>query len=51
MTTEKATAKPNEDGGSGVIGAMDTRLTWEGTVESGEGVSSVTPAAARGRDL
>ena len=42
MTTEKATAKPNEDGGSGVIGAMDTRLTWEGTVESGEGVSSVT---------
>ena len=42
MTTEKATAKPNEDGGSGVIGAMNTRLTWEGTVESGEDVSSVT---------
>ena len=42
MTTEKATAKPNEDGGSGVIGAMNTRLTWEGTVEADEDVSSVT---------
>ncbi len=42
MTTDKATAKPNEDGGSGVIGGMDTRLTWEGTVEEGESVDSVT---------
>lgn len=42
LTTEKATARPNEDGGSGVIGGMDTRLTWEGTVEPGEQVSSVT---------
>ena len=42
MTTDKATAKPNEDGGSGVIGGMDTRLTWEGTVEDGESVDSVT---------
>ncbi len=42
LTCDKATAKPNEDGGSGVIGAMDTRLTWEGTVETGESVTSVT---------
>ena len=42
LTTDKATAKPNEDGGSGVIGGMDTRLTWEGTVEDGESVTSVT---------
>ncbi len=42
LTCDKATAKPNEDGGSGVIGAMDTRLTWEGTVEEGESVTSVT---------
>ena len=28
LTTEKATARPNEDGGDGVIGGMDTRLTW-----------------------
>ncbi|MGQ5426106.1 ABC transporter permease subunit [Thermophilibacter sp. ZX-H3] len=42
LTTEKATARPNEDGGDGVIGGMDTRLTWEGTVEPGEEVTSVT---------
>ena len=42
LTTDKATAKPNEDGGSGVLGGMDTRLTWEGTVEDGENVTSVT---------
>ena len=48
MTTEKATAKPNEDGGSGVIGAMDTRLTWEGTVGDDESVESVTLALPEG---
>jgi polar amino acid transport system substrate-binding protein len=42
LTTNKATARPNEDGGSGVIGGLDTRLTWEGTVEEGEEVSAVT---------
>ena len=48
LTTEKATAKPNEDGGSGVIGAMDTRLTWEGTVGDDESVESVTLALPEG---
>ncbi|MBQ1841238.1 MAG: hypothetical protein II128_07910, partial [Atopobiaceae bacterium] len=42
LTTNKATARPNENGGSGVIGGLTTRLTWEGTVEEGEEVSSVT---------
>ena len=42
LTTNKATARPNEDGGSGVIGGIATRLTWEGTVEEGEEVSEVT---------
>ena len=42
LTTEKATARPNEDGGKRVIGGLDTRLTWEATVEEGEDVSSVT---------
>ena len=42
LSCDKATAKPNEDGGTGVIGAMNTRLTWEGTVDAGESVSSVT---------
>ena len=42
LTTSKATARPNEDGGDSVIGGIDTRLTWEGTVDEGETVSSVT---------
>lgn len=46
LTTQKATARPNEDGGSGVIGGMDTRLTWEGTVDAGETVSSITLSIA-----
>ncbi|MBQ6650248.1 MAG: ABC transporter permease subunit [Atopobiaceae bacterium] len=42
MTTNKATARPNQQGGNGVVGGIPTRLTWEGTVEEGEEVSSVT---------
>lgn len=41
MTTEKATARPNEDGGKRVIGGIATRLTWQGVVEEGEEVTSV----------
>ncbi len=42
MTTNKATARPNENGGSNVIGGLPTRLTWEGSVEEGEEVTSIT---------
>ena len=42
LTTNKATARPNEDGGSSVIGGLPTRLTWEGVVDEGEEVSEVT---------
>lgn len=42
MTTNKATARPNEDGGDSVIGGIATRLTWEGTVGDDEQVSSIT---------
>lgn len=42
LTTNKATARPNEDGGSSVIGGLPTRLTWEGTVDDGEEVKAVT---------
>ena len=48
LTTEKATARPNEDGGSGVIGGMPTRLTWEGVVEPGEQIKSVTLSLPEG---
>ncbi len=42
LTTNKATARSNEDGGSAVIGGLPTRLTWEGTVGDNEEVASVT---------
>ena len=42
LTTEKATARPNEDGGRRVIGGLPTRLTWEGIVGEGESVTAVT---------
>lgn len=44
LTTNKATARPNEDGGHSVIGGLPTRLTWEGTVEEDEEIVSVTLA-------
>lgn len=44
LTTNKATARPNENGGHNVIGGLPTRLTWEGTVDTGEQVVSVTLA-------
>ena len=42
VAVSKATARPNESGGSGVIGGEGTRLTWEGTVHVDSGISSVT---------
>ena len=48
MTTEKATARPNEDGGKRVIGGIATRLTWEGTVDKGEEINSVTLSLPEG---
>ena len=42
LTTNKATARSNEDGGNGVIGGLPTRLTWEGTVGDDEEVTTVT---------
>ncbi len=42
LTTNKATARSNEDGGSNVIGGIETRLTWEGTVGEDEELVSIT---------
>ena len=41
LTTEKATARPNEDGGNQVLGGIHTRLTWEGTVGADEEVAAI----------
>ncbi|MDO4797577.1 MAG: amino acid ABC transporter permease [Coriobacteriales bacterium] len=51
LTTSKATARPNEDGGTAIIGGLPTRLTWEGTVDAGEKVSGVTLALSEGSDF
>ena len=51
LETNKATARPNESGGSNVIGGLETRLTWEGTVEEGESVKSVTLVLPEGSDF
>ncbi|MCH3942439.1 MAG: amino acid ABC transporter permease [Atopobiaceae bacterium] len=48
LTTNKATARPNEQGGDGVIGGENTRLTWEGTVDAGEQVESITLSLPEG---
>ena len=42
LTTDKATARPNESGGSRVLGGIATRLTWEGTVADDEEVAAIT---------
>ena len=48
LTTEKATARPNEDGGKRVLGGVETRLTWEGIVDEGEEVKVVTLSLPEG---
>lgn len=51
LTTSKATARPNEDGGTAVIGGLPTRLTWEGVVDDGESVSGITLVLPDGSDF
>lgn len=51
ITVGKATARPNEEGGDSIIGGIDTRLTWEGTVHVADGVSSVTLQLPEGSSL
>lgn len=44
LTTEKCTAKPNADaaGDNSVLGATETRITWDADVAEGEGISAVS---------
>lgn len=51
VVVNKATARPNEDGGDSVIGGMKTRLTWEATLNVAEGVSSVTLELPEGSEV
>ena len=42
LSTAKLTAKPNGDSGSDVLGATDTRITWEGQATDDESLTSVS---------
>lgn len=42
LSTAKLTAKPNSDSGSDVLGATDTRITWEGQASDDEQLTAVT---------
>ncbi|WP_251213247.1 ABC transporter permease subunit [Adlercreutzia murintestinalis] len=51
LTTERFTAKSNQDGADGIMGATDTRITWQGQADEGESVSSVTITLPEGSVL
>lgn len=44
LTTEKCSARPNSDaaGDNSVLGATETRITWDADVAEGEGISAVS---------
>ncbi|MGN0302435.1 MAG: amino acid ABC transporter permease, partial [Anaerotardibacter sp.] len=50
LDTAKCTARPNADTGSDVLGATETRITWEGQAGSDEQVKSITITLPEGVD-
>ena len=42
LTVEKLSARPNADAGNDVLGATETRITWEGQADDGESLTSVS---------
>lgn len=42
LDIERCTARPNADSGPGVLGATETRITWEGQFAGSESVQSIT---------
>lgn len=51
LTTERFTAKSNQDGADGVMGATDTRITWQGQANEDESIKSVTITLPEGSSL
>ncbi len=51
LTTERFTAKSNQDGADGIMGATDTRITWQGQAGDGESIKSVTITLPEGSAL
>ena len=42
LQTAKLTARPNGDSGSDVLGATETRITWEGQADAGEYLTGIS---------
>ncbi len=51
LTTERFTAKSNQDGADGIMGATDTRITWQGQAGADESIKSVTITLPEGSVL
>ncbi len=42
LDVEKCTARANQDGGAGVLGATETRVTWEAQADASESITALT---------
>lgn len=51
LTTERFTAKSNQDGADGIMGATNTRITWQGQAAEDESLSSITLTLPEGSAL
>lgn len=51
LTTERFTAKSNQDGENGIMGATDTRITWQGQADEGEQIQSITLTLPEGSEM
>lgn len=51
LTTERFTAKSNQDGADGIMGATNTRITWQGQADADEQLTGVTLTLPEGSAL
>ena len=51
LTTERFTAKSNQDGADGIMGATPTRITWQGQSDANESLASITITLPEGSVL
>lgn len=51
LTTERFTAKSNQDGADGIMGATDTRITWQGQADDRESLTALTITLPEGSTL
>lgn len=51
LEIEKCTARSNQDSGAGVLGATETRVTWEAQSDSSETITSLSLTFPQGTDF